>query len=374
MSADVLIEAARQLTVCNSCRYCEGYCSVFPALERRAIVLEGDAVYLANLCHDCRACHQACMYAPPHDLAVNLPAALSAVRAETMGRYAWPAAARALFRRGGEAAAAFLLAGLLLAVAAVAATGGLPHLLSASDAPGAFYRIVPYAVMLVPALAVSLFVAAVLHRGGVRLWRQARTGAPVAPRALWEAWPDALAAALTLRNLRGGGDDCYYPDAGRSSPVRRWLHILLVAGFGLAFVSTVLAAIWQHALGQLPPYPLLSPPVVTGSAGGVAMIVGCSGLLYLKTRAPAGFAAASMLTMDVAFLAVLDLASVTGMLTLALRGTPAVGPMLVLHLAFLTALYATAPYGKFTHAVHRFTALLLDSVERRQERPPARAR
>ena len=25
-------EAARQVNICNACRYCEGYCAVFPAI------------------------------------------------------------------------------------------------------------------------------------------------------------------------------------------------------------------------------------------------------------------------------------------------------------------------------------------------------
>ena len=60
-------EAERQLTICNACRYCEGYCAVFPALERRRELTEGDIAHLADLCHDCRACYTACMYAPPHE-------------------------------------------------------------------------------------------------------------------------------------------------------------------------------------------------------------------------------------------------------------------------------------------------------------------
>ena len=31
----LLEEAERQLTICNACRYCEGYCAVFPAMEMR---------------------------------------------------------------------------------------------------------------------------------------------------------------------------------------------------------------------------------------------------------------------------------------------------------------------------------------------------
>ena len=28
-------EVARQLQICNACRYCEGFCAVFPAMTRR---------------------------------------------------------------------------------------------------------------------------------------------------------------------------------------------------------------------------------------------------------------------------------------------------------------------------------------------------
>ena len=91
-----LREAARQLTVCNACRYCEGYCAVFPAAELRTAFTAGDVGYLANLCHDCEACYQACMFTEPHEFAINLPRALSEVRAETYARYAWP---RLLARR-----------------------------------------------------------------------------------------------------------------------------------------------------------------------------------------------------------------------------------------------------------------------------------
>jgi citrate/tricarballylate utilization protein len=32
-------EAQRQFDICNACRYCEGLCAVFPALERRSLFL-----------------------------------------------------------------------------------------------------------------------------------------------------------------------------------------------------------------------------------------------------------------------------------------------------------------------------------------------
>ena len=53
-------EVARLLQICNACRYCEGYCAVFPAMTRRLTFNPADAHYLANLCHNCSACLHAC--------------------------------------------------------------------------------------------------------------------------------------------------------------------------------------------------------------------------------------------------------------------------------------------------------------------------
>jgi citrate/tricarballylate utilization protein len=68
------------LTVCNSCRYCEQYCPVFPAMERRRTFTAGDLAYLANLCHNCGECLYACQYAPPHEFGIDLPRTLAEVR------------------------------------------------------------------------------------------------------------------------------------------------------------------------------------------------------------------------------------------------------------------------------------------------------
>jgi citrate/tricarballylate utilization protein len=136
----------------------------------------------------------------------------------------------------------------------------------------------------------------------------------------------------------------------------------MVGGLTLAFAATVVAAVLQDILGQLPPYPLLSAPVLLGSAGGIATLAGCSGLLALR----AGSGRSSGL--DVAFLVALDAAAATGMLTLALRSTPLLGIALTLHLGSLAGLYLTAPYGKLVHAAYRFAALLRDAAERAEQR------
>ena len=96
-------ELARVMGICNACRYCEGFCAVFPAMTRRLDFGVRDAHYLANLCHQCGACLHACQYAPPHEFAVNVPRAMARVRRETYAEHAWPAAFGALYRRNGLA-------------------------------------------------------------------------------------------------------------------------------------------------------------------------------------------------------------------------------------------------------------------------------
>ncbi len=121
----------------------------------------------------------------------------------------------------------------------------------------------------------------------------------------------------------------------------------------------------QDFFGLLPPYPLLSVPVVFGSVGGVAMIVGASGLLYLKWRSDRAPADQRTLNLDWLFLLSLDVVSITGMLLLLLRETPAMGFLLVVHLATVLALYVSAPYGKFAHFVYRYAALVQNRIEAR---------
>src|SRR5215510_13707270 len=94
-------EADRQMTICNACRYCEGLCAVFPAMERYRTFSDGSLDYLANLCHSCGACYYACQYAPPHEFAVNIPNILAQLRSESYVRLAWPQALAPLFQRNG---------------------------------------------------------------------------------------------------------------------------------------------------------------------------------------------------------------------------------------------------------------------------------
>ena len=78
-----------------------------------------------------------------------------------------------------------------------------------------------------------------------------------------------------------------------------------------------------------------------------------------------GLAGPRARALDAAFLILVEVVAVTGILLLVMRATAAMGPMLVAHLGAVGGLFVTAPYGKFVHAVHRFAALLHDQAETR---------
>jgi citrate/tricarballylate utilization protein len=231
--------------------------------------------------------------------------------------------------------------------------------------PGSFYRVIPHLAMAIPALAITLYGLTVLLVGGMRFWRD--TGVSMRDFLDLRAVIDATTAALSLRYLRGGGDGCYYPD-DRPSDRRRLHHSLVFYGFALAFVSTTIAAIDQEIFGNLPPYPFISAAVITGSLGGIMMIVGCTALMAMKLRSDREPATRVMRSMDFAFLAVLNLSSITGMLVVVFRETAVMGILLAVHLGVLGGLYVTTPYSKFAHVVYRFAALIQNKIEAARER------
>jgi citrate/tricarballylate utilization protein len=315
-------------------------------------------VYLANLCHDCRACYYACMYAPPHEFGVNIPRALAAVREQTYAQYALPHVAADLARRHGVLLSLATLVGLLFFGAEVMLSGDPRRLFEPHQGPGAFYAVVPYLGMMLPAMVVSVYAIGVLLVGAFAFVADTHGGS-----LRWRALLGAAGESLSLRYLRGGtAGGCTYPTQ-RVSNARLVLHMLVFYGFLVATAATISAFVLQDVFGQLPPYPLLSLPVGLGTLGGVAMIVGASGLLWLKARSDRAPAAAPMLTLDWLFLLSLDVVSITGLLLLAWRDSPAMGTLLVIHLATVLALYISAPYGKFAHLVYRYAALVQNRLE-----------
>lgn len=352
-------EAERQLRICNACRYCEGLCAVFPALERRDILSGGDITQLANLCHDCRACFDACMYAPPHEFDLNLPKALAEVRVRDYRRYMWPRRGpRFLQGRFGVAIGIPVVTLILVAIAL--AHVGISGLVATPDGASSPYNLVPYPVLLAVVGVPAVFAIVVTAVGAWRFW--ADIGGRPSGMSAW-AIGRAVIDSLTLRYLRGGGIGCNYPDDDNPSPVRRHLHSLVSGGFGLCVVSTASAAVLQDFAGVPPPYPLLSVPVVTGTLGGISMVAGCAALLGMKSRASRVTSAVPMVAKDYALLTALGFLALSGLATLLTRTTPAFSLVLLVHLVAIAFTFLAAPYGKFMHFVYRFLALLRNNLE-----------
>lgn len=360
-------EAERQLTICNACRYCEGLCAVFPALERRTLLSAEDVTQLANLCHDCRACYDACMYAPPHEFDLNLPKALAAVRVADNRASMWPGTAPRLLR--GPLAAAVgipVVAVILLAIAA--ANAGLSALVATPSGTGSPYTLIPYPVLLAVVGVPALFAIAVMARGGWRFWQD--VGGSPALVSLGSVG-QMVRDAVTLRYLRGGGIGCYYEQDDEPSPVRRHLHWLVSGGFTLCLVSTIAAGVMQDFAGIDPPYAVLSVPVITGLIGGIALTLGCTALLFVKAGSSRDTTTEQMVAKDYALLTSLDVLAVTGLLVLLTRDTPAYGILLIVHLVAVAFTFLSAPYSKFTHVIYRTLALVRDNLESAAAAPHA---
>lgn len=356
-------EARRVMQICNACRYCEGYCAVFPAMERRRAFSSGDLDYLANLCHNCRGCYYACQYAPPHEFGVNLPHTFAELRMANYAHYAWPGAFARLFRGNGLVVSLASALGLALVLVLTMALRPAEVLYGVHTGPGAFYVLIPFWAMT--AVATATFGFALLSMGVsvVRFWRGTDAGGPPGPLAL----AAGLGDVLTLRNLGGGGDGCNDVDE-RFSQWRRRMHHCLFYGFALCFASTTVAAFYDHFLGWIAPYPLLSWPVALGTVGGVGMVIGTVGLFALKLVADPAPAARSLLGADVALLFLLGMTAVTGLVLLALRETGAMGVLLAVHLGFVLALFLVMPYSRFIHGAYRSAALVRNAAERRGAR------
>ena len=235
------------MAICNACRYCEGFCAVFPAMELRRSFSSGDLSYLANLCHDCRGCYYACQYAPPHEFALNLPQALARVRSETYAEYAWPRQLAGLFQRNGTIVSLLTSLGIALVFVLTAALRSSAILYSPHRGPEAFYAVIPKSVMIAVGGATFAFAMLALAMGFLNFWRDTGGGPVMQARSLLRAISDVL----TLRHLGGGGYGCNNRDEAYSQ-TRRYAHQTMFYGFLLCFASTCVAGfyvpgtMWSH--------------------------------------------------------------------------------------------------------------------------------
>ena len=357
-------EVARQLQICNACRYCEGFCAVFPAMTRRLEFGKADIHFLANLCHNCGACLHACQYAPPHEFAVNVPQAMARVRGQTYADYAWPAPLGVLYQRNGLALSLVLASALAVFLMLTLAFNGTLTGGSAAAA-GGFYAVFPHNLLVGLFAPVFLFSVLALALGVRRFWREltpATSGAPLNGAAAGEATHDVL----RLKYLDGGhGDGCNNADDAYTH-ARRRAHHLTFYGFMLCFAATAVATLYHYLGGWPAPYDLPSLPKLLGVVGGISLLLGTAGLFKLNLQRDPQQGDAAQAPMDRGFIALLFFTSLSGLGLWLGRGSSAMPALLALHLGVVMALFAMLPYGKFAHGIFRTAALLRNAVEKRQ--------
>ena len=352
-------EANRMLQICNACRYCEGFCAVFPAMTRRIEFTPSVVNYLANLCHNCGACLHACQYAPPHEFGVNIPRVMAQVRKETYITYSWPKSFGTLYKSNGISVSIAVSLSITFFLLLSALLNGSLFL---GPLEGNFYAVFSHNTMAVMFGVVFGFSLLAISIGLVDFWKSISAGVISASAAV-----EATHDALTLKYLGGGhGEGCNNEDDAFSLWRKRFHHFTFY-GFMLCFAATTVATIYHYFFGWYAPYALSSLPVILGTLGGIGLLIGPAGLLYLNLRRNSEHGDASQKPMDRAFIVLLFLISASGLLLLAYRDSAAMAALLAVHLGFVMGFFLTMPYGKFAHGMYRVAALLKNSIEKRQK-------
>lgn len=352
MQAELIQEARRQVEICNACRYCEGFCSVFPAMMRGKIFADGDITHLANLCHNCRGCYYSCQYTEPHEFALNLPAALAEVRQDSWERLVWPQPLARAFHASGLVMAAALAVGIAALFWAASA-------LAPQDGEG-FYAYLAHGTMVAifaPAFLLPLVSVAM----GLRAYWREVGGGPV-------RWPHLMGAvrqAASLRNLDGGqGQGCNFEAGDRYTDWRRRFHQAAMYGFLLCFAATSAGTVMHYVLDMPAPYPLFSLPKLLGVTGGLLLTAGAVGLAWLKLRADPELGARRVWGGEMGFVALLGFTGASGLALYAATGTALVAPLLAVHLGAVLALFLLLPFTKMVHGFFRFAALVAEEQRR----------
>jgi len=344
-------EANRQLQICNACRYCEGYCSAFPAITRRRAFARGDITHIANLCHNCRGCYYACQYTAPHEFDLNLPRILAELRRESWETYAWPGGLARRFQKNAWATVIATVLGFAVMF------GALRHIGSSSGE--GFYAVLSHGAMVAIFLPAFVLPLIALSLGARRYWQDVG-----GQKLRFGSVTTALRDAMAMRNLKGGhGDGCNFENAERFSDARRYAHHAVMYGFLLCFASTATGTILHYVFAMPAPYPLWSLPKVFGLTGGLLLSIGCVWMLALKQKSDATLTDPKSNASSSAFVALLGFVGFSGLVLYALGGTTAMPVLLALHLGSVLSFFLLSPYTKMAHSVFRLTAMLRDTQE-----------
>lgn len=360
MSDKLNDEARRQAQICNSCRYCEGFCAVFPAMHRERMFADGDITQLANLCHNCQNCYHACQYTAPHEFAINLPQILAQTRQESWEDHAWPRGFGRAFHRNGTLIVFATIIGvaILFWAARSLPSGGV-----------GFYAVLSHNAMIaifLPAFVLPLLSLAVSLHG---YWRTVG-----GTRLRLSDITDAFGSAARMKNLAGGhGDGCNFDDEDKFSQNRRVLHQIVMYGFLLCFASTSSGTIMHYLFDMPAPYPLISLPKLLGVSGGILLSLGTLGMLRLKSKGIPSLMDERVRGGEFGFILLLFFVSTTGLALYALGANGSIKTFLALHLGAVLAFFILTPFSKMAHGFYRLAALVRDAQVKRGQDVGAKA-
>ncbi len=350
MSADTIQEARRQIEICNACRYCEGYCAVFPAMTRQKAFADGDITQLANLCHNCRGCYYACQYTEPHEFALNLPKALAEVRQDSWQDFAWPPQFGKAFHTSGVTIT-------VLIVLCFSLLFTLSRMVMPVGGEG-FYATLSHSMMVaifMPAFLLPLGSLAISLR---RYWHHVNGG-----RLTMTAVKAAFVDAGRMKNLSGGhGEGCNFEDEDRFTKLRKIGHQLTMWGFLLCFAATSSGTILHYGFDIKAPYSLISLPKLFGVTGGIMLTLGTAKLAWLKTKADRNLGDTRVWGGEMASVLLLCAVAVTGLGLYAATGSPLIPALLAIHLGTVLAFFLLMPFSKMAHGFYRLTALIADKT------------
>ena len=350
-------EAIRQYMICNACRHCEGFCPVWDAMERRNFLEAKDIKYFSYLCHDCRDCFYACPYSEPHEYGLDIPKLNSDTRVEIHRNETWPKPLTRVLNGTYLSGTAILFISSVVLFSVVIYMNGLSSLFSPQ---ASVYSVVPYEFLVIVGMALGIYVIAMWLVQGAFFWRDIGGNRSDILNIKYHAL--AIKDVISHRWFKGGGAGCDYPQEN-GTKTRMVFHMLMFFGILLAILATSSAAVIQHIIGYFPPYPVLSLPVLSGTLGGLMIISGALGFLYMKSVSDKAKANSTMIKMDYWVVYLLLFTAITGMLSLVTRTYFYMGLVFLIHLSFVGTLYIVAPYSKLNHIIFRYLALLKEKSE-----------
>ncbi|MCH4816179.1 MAG: hypothetical protein QXY87_11185 [Saccharolobus sp.] len=349
---DILKEAERQLMICNACRYCEGYCDLWDAIERKRSFPPNDVFHLSNLCHDCRDCYYACQYTPPHPFSIDIPGILSKVRELSYRRFVYPK----FMQRYVSSIYRFInYIYVILTIIIFAISISLTLFLHGFSL---FRTYIPYQSLLPP--YIFLAVEYLLYIYVVFMWyMEARSYWKSISNGIRFSLGEALKGvkdALIHKDFTGGGAGCsypleYFPDQGKNpKPSRFRLHAHATVLIG--FIIDLISILFYPFKGTVTPAIFL--------IGSIMIAVGALSLLYKRKYDRLVHEDGGL-----AFTLMLSIAGVSGIIAivLSLYHQPLYAVFFLLRASIIASLFIMAPYSKFVHLVFRLVSLMRDRFE-----------